>query len=428
MAKKNAYSALGVPKDASNEDIKKAYIELVKKYDPEKHTDRFMIIQKAYEMLTDPRSRAREDVFSFDKAQGHFAFAEDEREIGAGEDLDAEYEAIRERQDELADNEELKKKLIRVLMKRSFVKVQARNWKEAIQDWKILLKVDPTNHRAKNNLTFALVQAGYQYAIHDLYEEAAKTWESSLLLNPDNPGVIHNLALALEQADQKDKAKKYWKEVLKFWKSDHEKDPDNVYLKERLVEAHRFLGEQAALLGSADGSKAAKQSFTDALSIDPDDFKAQYQYAVALINEKKFLDAASYLKDLSSKHPKNTEVLNLLGWAYINSNNHERGFQTWRRSLAIDPANHETKQNIINARMQLARSLRSRNQFTVALVHYKELQRLLPNSEEVQLEIAETFKMRGDKRSAEREYRRVIKMNPANKAAIKGLSEIRMGN
>lgn len=425
MTQKSAYAVLGVEKDASEEDVKKAYIELVKKFDPEKHTDRYIVIQKAYSTLNDPRKRAVEDIFTFNKISGHFAFSDEEKTIGPDEDLDAEYESIRERQDELASDEDLRRRLVTVLMKRSCAHVKARAWKEAIGDWKLLLKVDPTNSRAKNNLTYALIQVGYQYASHELYDEAAKAWEAALKLNPDNPKVLHNLALAFEKSDNKEKAEKFWRQVIRYWEEAHEKSPEDAYLKERLIEAYRFQGDQA--MDGTQGSQAAQREYSEALRIDPNDFKAQYQMAVTMMNERRFDEAVERLKVLSARHPKNTEVLNLLGWAYINNNNHERGFQAWRRSLGIDPNNTETKQNIINARMQLARSLRSRNQFTYALVHYKELQRLLPNSEEVQIEIAETFKLKGDKRSAEREFRRAIKMNPANKAALKGLAEIRMG-
>jgi len=432
MAPKSAYSILNVNKDASEEEIKRAYIELVKRYDPERHTDRFMVIQKAYERLTDPRQRAREDVFAFNAIAGKWYFTDAEREAASVEELKPQIEALTPRGEEAATDETLRRQLADLLMKRSCLLVKGRVWRDAIEDWKRVLKLDPTHHRARNNLGFAQIQLGYSYATHELYDEAASAWETALQLNPDNPKLIHNLALAHEESGQKASARKYWQELIRHWKNELDKSPDDPYLQERLVEVHKFQGDQAmgepARTGKIEDAQTARREYTAALSIAPDDFKAQYSMAVTLMNDKKFKDACERLRTLNGKHPKNTEVLNLLGWAYLNSGEHERGFQTWRRSLAIEPGNQETKQNVIKARMQLAKSLRNKNQFTWALVHLKELQKLTPTSEEVQFEIAETFKLKGDKRSAEKEYRRVIQINPANKAATKALSEIRMGH
>jgi tetratricopeptide (TPR) repeat protein len=425
MAVKNAYSILNVKKEASEEEIKRAYVQMVKRFDPERHTEHFMLIQRAYESLRDPRRRAHEDVFTFNLVTGQFSYSSPEREAEEDETLDPKIEQATQRAQAAPAGDPIRAELVDLLMKRSWQRVKKRLWSGAVSDWEELLKVDPAHHRAKNNLTYALIQLAYSYALHGLYDEAAANWERSLRLNPDNHAVIHNLALAYEQSGAKDKAAKYWAEALKKWRRDLDKDPDDPYLKERVMEVHKFQGEQA--LNQVDDNKAAIREYREVLKIAPDDFRAQFQMATGLMNDKNFTAAIEALRALQRKHPKNIETLNLLGWAYLNSNDHDRAFQAWRRSQALEPDNKETRENIIKARMQLAASLRERQQFTYALVHYKELQRLIPDSEEVQLEIAQTFKMRGDKRSAEREFRRVMQINPKNKTALKALSELRLG-
>ena len=52
------YETLGIQKDASRNDVKRAYFTLVKKYPPEKNPEEFKRIRKAYEILYDDSERS----------------------------------------------------------------------------------------------------------------------------------------------------------------------------------------------------------------------------------------------------------------------------------------------------------------------------------------------------------------------------------
>ena len=421
---KSAYSVLNINKGVSEEEIKRAYVMLVKKFDPETHVEQFMLIKDAYERLRDPKKRAHEDLYTFNTVEGEFMFNEDEKTNLSDVDIINSLRQTEAQYKESPGNESIKRDLIQLYMQRSYKKVRRKLWAEAVHDWQIILNLDSTHHRARQNLKFAYIYLGFSYATHGLYEEALELWEQALQMNPDNVHVLQNIALAHELSGNRDKAHIYWMEVVKRWRENLDRSPDNEYLKTLIIEVHKHYGGMA----SADKKtkETAIEQYREILKINPDDFDAHYQIATALMDEQKWDEAIRELNNLIRVNPANVDALNMLGWALLNAGQVDAAFGIWKKSLQIDPQNNTTKDNLVRAHLTLGKRLRENGLFTPALVHFKALHRYLPRSPEVHFEIATTYLMRGDMSSAYQEFNNVLKLDPRNKLAKKAISEMKL--
>lgn len=63
MTLTDPWRVLGVPRDASDERIREAYLEAIKQHPPERSAERFEELRDAYAKLSDARARLRLRLF-----------------------------------------------------------------------------------------------------------------------------------------------------------------------------------------------------------------------------------------------------------------------------------------------------------------------------------------------------------------------------
>ena len=80
MAKRDYYEVLGVGKDVTPDDLKKAYRKLALKYHPDRNPgdkeaeEKFKEAAEAYDVLSNPDKKARYDQFGHDGLNGQGGF------------------------------------------------------------------------------------------------------------------------------------------------------------------------------------------------------------------------------------------------------------------------------------------------------------------------------------------------------------------
>lgn len=62
----NPYEILGVTSETDDDKVRKAYLELVRRYPPERFPEKFTLISDAYQTLKDENSRLRYYLFNTD--------------------------------------------------------------------------------------------------------------------------------------------------------------------------------------------------------------------------------------------------------------------------------------------------------------------------------------------------------------------------
>jgi len=193
-----------------------------------------------------------------------------------------------------------------------------------------------------------------------------------------------------------------------------------------------FGGRTLSKTGTVEKDEEGKETisideYREVLKINPDDFEAQLKIAEALMEEKRWPDAVKELRRLASKHPDNVQIMDMYSWALLNSGQIDQAFINWKRALKIHPKNQTLLGSQVKARVELGKKSRSSGQFTMAMVHFKELLKLVGNkSPEAHKELAETYRAKGDRASAYKHYQFAAKLDPKDKEVRRMLSELKM--
>lgn len=227
---KNFYQVLEISETSNQQEIKKAYVKLLRKYPPEKNPEEYKTIREAYDILRDEESRKNYDI-----------------SLKCGGEI-----------------QELEEKGAQAL--------KEKDYDNAIECFSKILKINDDSNSARNSL-------GRAYLLKKKYKKAMNEYILLADRFPDNMQYMCSLGFTFEMMDKIEKAEKLYQKAYKFditdketmdwliqlyWKqkryeevekvlkrdieADGEIDFNDYYCYSKLIENYIYMGEEYKIL------------------------------------------------------------------------------------------------------------------------------------------------------------------------------------
>lgn len=188
----------------------------------------------------------------------------------------------------------------------------------AIRDYQKALERDPDNVQA---LTFQ----GFAYHKNGQYTRAIESLRQAIALAPDSAEAHYDLGYALWAAGDKDQAVREMEKAFAIDRTYEGKAHGNP--------AYKPIWEHRDQMAAARSGAAPEE-------------QRLIQEGLAAAKRGALDEAiASYLKALEL-NPKNTQVLNWLGYAHFRGRQFDQAIETFKRALAVDPGMAEVHYNL----------------------------------------------------------------------------------
>ncbi|WP_078543753.1 J domain-containing protein [Litchfieldia alkalitelluris] len=179
------YDLLELPQDASLAEVRKAYITKIRQYPNESYPEKFKLIRKAYDVLSNPNTRREYDTMSI--------YGEEIMKLQA-----AAQEAV-----------------------------DSRMYEEAVSSYKKILMIEPALLTVRNEYALALIS-------NEEYDKAIRQLEKLVNQDKENAVYVYHLGFAYEKMGNNQKAIYYYTQSINL-------DPSNVYVTYALCDIYISL-------------------------------------------------------------------------------------------------------------------------------------------------------------------------------------------
>lgn len=437
LDEKNPYKTLEIRKWATDAEIKKAYIRLVKVFNPEVFPDQFIQIRRAYDLLRTPEKRAKIDLLLFNELPGSISYRNLTRTTDSLVKMNRCMKELEEASAGSPATSDQTKTMLNLRRERTLLYSEKKMWAEAIREWRDICGIDPTDKYSHRNRILALSRLGYQHTTHERYKEAVTCWLEILAARPNTVEILHNIGITYSLMKERTKELEYWRKILNAWTAMLKRNEDDPYLKSLILEAHKFFGGEL-LTSQAPSSAPVREPLpkpgdkpTATKPIKPakvekkvdanlerkvfNGFAANKDLGLACMDRKNWTGAIQAFKKCIEDNPDDVRILGYLGWAYLNSGDVNRPFQIWQTALRANPEDKEIRDNIVRGHLKVGENLVKQRLFGPALVHLKSVLQIAPDNSQVYIEIGNVYMMKADALSAIQNWERASELDPKNR-------------
>lgn len=405
---RSPYEILRVNRWADLELIKAHYYHLVKEYNPEYHEEEFIEVRAAFDILRDPQKRAAFDIENFVPPPPllYSEYPDFPGQPLSLFKLNQELKAIcGDRYPEDLEGEE-RSEALRVLRGMVLYHAHHGNLEEAEKIADSILTLNPEDEETRDNQIYFGWKRAWDAIEGGDYAEAERQFERLAERNV-YPGLVYqNLALARERQGKKEEAGEAWRETLRHMKEALKSSPEDKYLQALTVAIHKYTGGK----------------FLEGASAQHEGGSAK-DLGLACVRQGNWKQAVGALERARTEHPDDIDVLCQLGWAYLNTNQHNKAFHMWNSALKKAPGRRSVLEHLVRGHVIFGKRLKDQRIFNQALVQFKNALKYEPANAELRLQLADTYFQMRNFYAAVQEYEKILEMEPRNKDARQGIRE-----
>jgi tetratricopeptide (TPR) repeat protein len=407
---RSPYQILKISRWSDVEEIKAKYFQLVKQYNPEYFPDEFIEIRTAYDILKDANTRAATDVELIVAPPPFHSpdFPDFPEKILSLFKLNQELKTLcGDRAIESLTGED-RVQAIHLLRGIGLYHSAHDQMEEAVQAWEQALALDPDDQSSLQNIYFARWAEGCKAVKSEHYEDAEKCFIEITEKGVQHGAVYQNIALAQEKQGKKEESSETWNQVLEFYNKELKDDPDNDYLKHFVIAIHKYTGGKFMESGqnvSAGATGSAKE------------------LGYACIQKGNWRQAVDAFERALNENEDDVDILCQLGWAYLNTNAHNKAFHMWNSAMKKAPGKRSIIDHLVRGYSVFGKRLKEQRIFNQALVQFKIALQHEPNNIEIRVQLADTYFQMRNFASAMQEYQKVLDLEPRNKVARQGIRE-----
>ena len=428
-AKRDYYEVLGVPRSATDDEIKQAYRQLARRYHPDvsKMADaeeRFKELGEAYEVLGDPQMRPAYDArFVRNGPRSPFRSNGGGAPSGFGRGVQQRAAAERERREQRRAEAERREQAERERQPQGTVQYYNRgrdyaakgDYDRAIQDYNQALRSAP-------NFAAAYYSRGLAYTAKGDYDRAIQDYNQALQLTPSFAAAYYNRGLAYKRKGEYEWAKSDFNKALTLGYDRATVEALLAELRREQAEREREKRDICYDRGNSHARNGrydrAIQDYNQALQHDPSYVPAYNNRGVAWAVKGQYNRAIRDYDQALRLDPSYVAAYNNRGKAYARKGDYDRAIRDYDRALGRNP-------NYVAAYCERGIAYAAKGNYDRAIQDYNRALRRAPSFAAAYYNRGLAYKRKGEYEWARRDFSKALELGYDRATVEAFLAELR---